>query len=100
MSQFFVIESFELHENQLDNWVKLSAEIDQDIAKADGFISRDSGIDEDNRVYCLVKWESRAQQEAFMAELTSREDWDEMMGYFGTIANLETNRRQEIELFM
>ena len=99
MSEYFVIESFELHDGQLENWKKLSSEIDKDIAKADGFISRDSGIDGNNRVYCLVKWKSKGHQEAFMQELTSRDDWDSMMEYFGSIANMETDQRQEIEIF-
>jgi hypothetical protein len=46
MSEYFVIVSFELNEKALiDDWKTLSKEIDEDIAKADGFISRDSGID-------------------------------------------------------
>ncbi len=99
MGQYFVIESFELHDGQLDNWKKLSKDIDEDISKAEGFISRDSGIDSDGRVYCLVKWESKAHQEAFMNELMAREEWDEMMNYFASIANMDTDQRQEIQLF-
>jgi recombinational DNA repair protein RecT len=44
MSQYFIIGTFELYEGQLENWKKLSKEIDIDMAEADGFISRDSGI--------------------------------------------------------
>ena len=54
MSKYLVIESFELHEGQLDNWKEFSKEIDEGISKAEGFISRDSGINEDKRVYCVV----------------------------------------------
>ena len=47
MSKHFVIMSFELNDNSLiDEWKALSKEIDEDIFDADGFISRDSGIDE------------------------------------------------------
>ncbi len=99
MSEYFVIESFELHNEQLDNWKKLSKEIDADISKADGFISRDSGIDGENRVYCLVKWKSKDHQEEFMKKLMARDDWENMMNYFGSIANMETDKRQEIEVF-
>ncbi|MBT4835738.1 MAG: hypothetical protein HON94_00165 [Methylococcales bacterium] len=99
MSEYFVIESFKLHDGQLDNWKKLSKEIDGDISKADGFISRDSGIDEDKRVYCLVKWKSKSHQEAFMKELMARDGWEAMMNDFGKIANMETDKRQEIEIF-
>ena len=61
MNPFTIISSFELHEGQLENWKELSKNIDTDIAKAEGFISRDSGIDADNRIYCIVKWESKAR---------------------------------------
>jgi hypothetical protein len=44
MSEYFIIMSFELNEKSLINdWMALSKEIDEDIVKADGFISRDSG---------------------------------------------------------
>ena len=92
MNQYFVIVSFELHEGQLENWKKLSKEIDTGIAKAEGFISRDSGIDKDNKVYCLVKWENKANQEAFMKELETSGDAEEVMKRFGSIANMATNQ--------
>lgn len=99
MSSYFVIESFDLHDEQLDNWKKLSKEIDEDISKAEGFISRDSGIDKEKRVYCLVKWESKAHQEAFMGKLMASDNWENMMSYFSSIANMETDKRQELEIF-
>jgi len=99
MSEYLVIESFELHEGQLDNWKQLSKEIDGDISKADGFISRDSGIDENKRVYCVVKWKSKKHQEKFMEQLTAGDDWENMMNHFGSIANMDTDQRQEIIIF-
>ena len=99
MNPFTIIESFELHSGQLENWKELSKIIDTDIAKAEGFISRDSGIDADNRVYCIVKWESKAHQELFMKNFMSQEGADEMMSHFGSIANMETEIRQEIDIF-
>lgn len=99
MSEYLAMTSFELHQGQLENWKILSAEIDKDIVQAAGFISRDSGIDEDNRVYCLVKWQDKVAQENFMAQLTSRDDWDEIMANFGSIANMETNQSHSLDLF-
>ena len=99
MEKYFIVISFELNDGQLDNWKKLSKDIDNDLASVDGFISRDSGVDDDNRVYCLVKWESRAHQERFRAELESREEWGDMMEYFGSIVNVQTEKRHEIDLF-
>ncbi len=99
MNPFTIIESFKLHDGQLENWKKLSKDIDADIAKAEGFISRDSGIDADSRVYCIVKWESKAHQEAFMKQLMASERADEMMKHFGSIANMETEIRNEVNIF-
>ena len=99
MNPYTIIESFELHDGQLKNWKKLSKTIDIDIAKAEGFVSRDSGIDADNRVYCIVKWESKAHQETFMEKFMSQEGADEMMKHFGSIANMETEIRKEVEIF-
>ncbi len=100
MSEYFVIMSFELNDkNLISDWKKLSHEIDQDIAKADGFISRESGIDAQGRVYCLVKWQSKAHQENFRKALESRAKWPQMMQHFGSIANMETANNQNIALF-
>ena len=99
MNPFTIIESFKLHDGQLENWKVLSKDIDTDIAKAEGFISRDSGIDADKRVYCIVKWENKAHQEAFMKQLMAKEGADEMMKQFGSIANMETEIRHEVAIF-
>ncbi|MCK5917715.1 MAG: antibiotic biosynthesis monooxygenase [Cocleimonas sp.] len=99
MNPFTIIESFKLHDGQLENWKELSKNIDTDIAKAEGFISRDSGIDADSRVYCIVKWESKANQEAFMKQLMAGEGANEMIKHFGSIANMETEIRNEVEIF-
>lgn len=100
MSEYFVIVSFELNEKALiDDWKTLSKEIDEDIAKADGFISRDSGIDENGRVYCLVKWCSKTHQETFKKQLESRQEWSQTMQRFSSIGNIETSTNQTIEIF-
>ena len=99
MNPFTIIASFKLHDGQLENWKELSKNIDTDIAKAEGFISRDSGIDADRRVYCIVKWESKTHQEAFMKQLMASEGADEMMKYFSSIANMETEIRNEVDIF-
>jgi len=99
MNGYTVIVSFELHDGQLENWKELSKEIDTGIAKAEGFVSRDSGIDSDDRVYCIVKWEAKAHQEAFMEALMSQEGSDELMQRFGSIGNMETEKRQEVNIF-
>lgn len=100
MSKHFVIMSFELNDNSLiDEWKALSKEIDEDIFDADGFISRDSGIDENGRVYCLVKWQSKMHHEKFTKQLEARENWPQMMEYFCNIANMKTSTTQILEVF-
>ncbi|BBB24264.1 hypothetical protein CVFO_1145 [Isorropodon fossajaponicum endosymbiont JTNG4] len=100
MSEHFVIMSFELNNQDLMNdWKTLSKEIDEDIAKADGFISRDSGVDEDGRVYCLVKWQSKVHHANFTKLFETREQWPQMMAYFCNIANMETSTTQILEIF-
>ncbi len=99
MSKYFIEVSFELNDGQLDNWKNLSKDINNDLANVKGFISRDSGIDENNRVYCLVKWESKAHQEKFRKQLESRENWNEMMNYFGSIVDVKTEKRNSVDLF-
>ena len=99
MSKYFIEVSFELNDGQLDNWKNLSKEINNDLANVEGFISRDSGIDENNRVYCLVKWESKAHQEKFRKQLESRENWNEMMNYFGSVIDVKTEKRNSVDLF-
>lgn len=100
MSNYMVMMSFELHnKNQVEDWKALSKEIDDDIKQAAGFISRDSGIDETGRVYCLVKWQSRTDQEAFRLALESRADWPKMMAYFESIAKLQTSISHNLEIF-
>lgn len=100
MSGYFINMSFELNDkNLLEDWKILSKEIDKDIARADGFVSRDSGIDEDGRVYCLVKWQSKAHQENFRKQLESRAEWPEMMQQFSNIANMESAINKAIEIF-
>ena len=99
MNEYFVIKSFELHDGQLDNWKKLSKEIDEDISKAEGFISRDSGIDNENKVRCLIKWESKEKQENFMKQLMARDNWEDMISHFGSVVNMKTEKLQELKIF-
>ena len=99
MGKYFIEVSFELNDGQLDNWKNLSNEINNDLTNVEGFMSRDSGIDENNRVYCLVKWKSKSHQEKFRKQLESRENWNEMMNYFGSIVNIKTEKRNSIDLF-
>jgi hypothetical protein len=99
LSIYLVITSFDLHKGQLDNWKKLSKEVDMSMSKADGFISRDSGIDENKKIFCITKWGSKEHREEFMNHLMAKDDWEETMNYFSSIADMGTEKRHEVELF-
>ena len=100
MSEYFAIVSFELNsEELLKDWKVLSREIDEDISQAEGFVSRDSGMDENGRVYCLVKWQSEAHQKNFRQQLEANENWPKTMERFGAIANMSTMTPNNLEIF-
>jgi hypothetical protein len=100
MSRFFVLVSFELNDKGLlDDWKILSKEIDDDISGVKGFVSRDSGIDEQGYVYCLLKWQSKTYRKTFMKQLESKDDWPKIMEDFGRVANMETMTFKNIALF-
>jgi hypothetical protein len=99
MNACFITVSFELNEGKLEDWKKMSAEIDRDISSASGFISRDSGIDENGLVYCLIKWRSKVDQKSFSMALEARKDWPEILKDFERICNMKTMKNQTIALF-
>lgn len=99
MSQVIMSVSFELNDpNLLSDWKKMSAMISSDLVGVDGFISRDSAQGKDGKVYCILKWESQKQQEAFRASLESRPEWGKMMEDFGRIVNLDTMAPELLEV--
>lgn len=99
MSKIIVNASFYLNdESLLEDWKKMSAVIDEDLVGVDGFISRDSAIGEDKKVYCILKWDSLTQQEAFMKSFEEREDSAELMAEFGRIVNMETMTRELLDV--
>ena len=100
MGEYLKIVSFELNDkNLLNDWKVFSKEIDEDFANVEGFISRESGIDENGRIYCIVKWQSKTHQEKFMQRLTSSEDYPKIMEHFGSIANMDTMTPNNLEVF-
>ena len=101
MSKIMVIAKFRLNnENLLENWKTISKKIDSDLAKADGFISRDSLQGEDGMIYCVLKWESKSKQEKFMEDIMSRTDEESqaIMTEFEHVANMETMNKEFLEV--
>ena len=101
MSQIIVIATLKLNdENLLEDWKVISEDINADLAGVDGFISRDSARGEDGLIYCILKWESKAQQEKFMSELMSRTDEEsqKMFTEFGRVVNMESMTKEFLEV--
>ncbi len=99
MSKIMMRVSFELNDqNMIEDWKKMSAMINADLAGVDGFISRDSVKDVDGKLYCILKWDSREQQETFRKKLEASENWPEMMKDFARIVNMETMQQEFLEV--
>jgi len=77
----------------------MSAEIDADIKWADGLHFRDSWVDENDNIYCILKWETEDQQKTFRAKMDKTfEENPGMMKEFGRICNMETMTMDKIHL--
>lgn len=99
MSKVMKIVSFELNNmNLLDEWKKVSAMIDSDLQGVDGFISRDSLKGSDNKIYCILKWETKEQQEAYRVILEEKMKDPEMSKSFGKFVNMKTMTSEFLEI--
>ncbi len=96
-----VIATLKLNdESLLEDWKVISRNISADLEGVDGFISRDSVRDDNGLIYCILKWESRAQQEKFMSELMSRTDEEsqKMFAEFARVVDMESMTKEILEV--
>jgi len=92
-----VIAKFKLNSQDLEeSWQELSAGIQKGISQAPGFISRDTGVDESDTHYCIVKFNSKKEREENMKK--SQELHPEMFEQFAKIVNMSTMEKTEIEV--
>lgn len=99
MSNIIVKVSFKLNdESLLDDWKVMSAKITADLADIKGFISRESAKGEDGLVYCIVQWDSLANQVAFRENFESSENFAAMMADFARIVDMETLKQEMLEV--
>lgn len=95
MQNIIALISLELKDQNLTGeWKKMSDGITHSLQGVDGFISRDSAVGEDGKVYCIIKWESLEKQQAFRKILESEAFKNEMVE-FAKIVNLG-NMKSEI----
>ncbi len=81
--------SFELiNSNLKEEWKKMSDQISAGLQGEDGFIYRDSAIDENGKVYCILKWESKEKAEASRKRMQKK--YQDAMESFAKIANMDT----------
>ena len=101
MSDIKIIATLQLNGPELlEDWKRISADITADLkANATGFISRESGVDENGLIYCILQWKSREDSESFMQSLPMRSDFMEKMTDFSRVVNMETMNKKIIDLF-
>ena len=92
MENVYILVKFVLNEGiKIEEWKKLSDRINSDLKGVDGFNFRDSAIDENGNVYCIVKWDSIEQQKSFRKELDKKfEENPEMKKIMWRIVKMES----------
>jgi len=99
MKNVIVLASFELNDQSfLEEWKNISAGINESLKQEDGFISRYSGSGEDGRIHCILRWENNEKRKVFSKKM-EEESFKEKMKDFGRIANLQTMKKEIIEVF-
>ncbi len=99
MGNVIVLASFELNDQSfLGEWKKISAGITESLKQEDGFISRYSGVGEDGRIHCILRWENDEKRLVFSKKM-EEESFKEKMKDFGRIANLETMKKEIVKVF-
>ena len=101
MADIKIIATLQLNSpDLLEDWKKISADISADLkATATGFVSRESGVDENGLVYCILQWNSIEDSEAFMQSLPLRPNFMEKMADFARVVNMESMTKKVIALF-
>ena len=101
MSDIKIIATLQLNAPELlEDWKRISADITADLeTNAAGFVSRESGVDENGLVHCILQWKSHEDSEAFMQSLPMRPDFMEKMSDFSRVVNMKTMSKKIIDLF-
>ena len=100
MENVYVVVKFELNSpDLLEDWKKMSVQITSDITWAPGFLFRDSAVDENGNVYCILKWETEEQQKTFRAKMDKMfEEQPEIMKEFWRIANMQSMTMEKLRV--
>ncbi len=99
MKKIIVLVSFKLNNKELiSDWLEISNMINNELSSIDGFISRDSGVDENGCVDCIAKWESLDKQKEFRANFEQDVNFAKKMEEMARVVNMETMTQKIIEL--
>ncbi len=98
MQNIIQLATLELNEGaSMEEWKKMSDKISSDLNYAKGFISRDSGVGEDGKVYCIVKWESQEDADLMQEKLQS-DEFKGAMEAFAKIVNMATMTSETLKV--
>ena len=86
------------NKNLLDEWKKMSDGISESLQGVSGFIYRDSGVGEDGKIYCILKWESIEKHDAFDEILQASDKFKTAMVKFTEIVNMETMKSKVLKV--
>ena len=100
MKKVYVIASFYLKSDDfLEDWKKLSDHINGELAKVDGFLSREVARSDDGKIFCILTWASRAQQEKFAQQFQEdQKNNPEKYAEFGRIVDFSTMKKEVLEV--
>jgi len=92
MENTYILVKFRLNEGiDISEWKQMSDEITEKIEKEEGCYFRDSAVDTDGNVYCIIKWENEEKQKAFKekfhAEMAEK---PEIMKEFSRLGDMDT----------
>ena len=98
MQNIIQLATLELNEGvSMEDWKKMSDKISSDLNYAEGFISRDSGIGEDGKIYCIVKWDCQENADVMQARLQS-DEFKKPMKAFAKIVNMATMKSETLKV--
>ena len=98
MQNIITMVSFEMNDKKLaGEWKEMSDHINESLKKVDGFLSRESAVGKDGKIYCFVKFETAEKQEAFNKIMES-DDFKENLVAFAKIANMETMKSEMLNV--
>ena len=100
MKNVIQLVSFRLKEESMQEaWKEMSKHITEAMSQdTPGFISRESGVDEEGNIYCILRWESKEQMLA-SREAFEKGDFEEEKKNFEALVDMQTMKQSLVEVF-